>query len=437
MDDTRKTVEDAARREALGPLMLRRDYGTKQGTEGEEPDPKIVAESLKEHPEFLRAIQQVLKISDAGKKYVPDAMAQRMSIALRDMGVLRKEAATDSTDPQVILQSMKDDPGFNEVVRKMLNERLVSSIGEARRLADAGVTVEELKKIRGGRDMSKGKWASKDIAKRLDTLADQLEMHGMREAAEKLDVLSNTIEAATLVGKPYIVEQLEKAGFVVSEHPGFADVLREHDEAKKDLQPKGKKTASVWDIQAPADKVFDVEGIEQEEVSLVIDPNEGEYIVAKSWPAGHPRPLELVDRGTLKTLIHTDKEQELISKLKKMVKPKGVLKMAAKYLETEAVEEMTFPIHLSENPEHPELKKVFTWLSRHKMGPAFGSRPIGWYQQHQMAALDIIEDAVKKSGSTGEVRVEKGMVMAKKDGGWQKLMSCDEVYKKADENVRK
>ena len=35
-----------------------------------------------------------------------------------------------------------------------------------------------------------------------------------------------------------------------------------------------------------------------------------------------------------------------------------------------------------------EIRAAFTWLTRSGIGPRFGSRPIGWYQQSQCEALD-------------------------------------------------
>lgn len=322
-------------KEAQTPLMMRHDYGAKQAAEGSEPDPRAVAEALKGHPELLRAVQQVLDSSSAGKKYVSEAMAQRMNMALRDMGVIQKEASTGSKvaaegpdkNPGHMFETMQTGQDLNETVRRMLNEHLVPSIGEARRLAGEGWTVEELRAARKGKDMAKGKWSSEDVAKHLDALADRLEMHGMREAAEKLDVLANTIEAATLVGKPYVVEQLEKAGFGVSRYPGDAEKLSEF--VRKGVGKEHQHVVSyTWSITPPGDSVFDVKGIEQEELVLNTtgaelneqrgyftgkSPDDFKYLVMSAHPGG--------DLDMSKLLISTNKEQDLISKLKKMVKP--------------------------------------------------------------------------------------------------------------------
>lgn len=37
------------------------------------------------------------------------------------------------------------------------------------------------------------------------------------------------------------------------------------------------------------------------------------------------------------------------------------------------------------------LRRVFSWLTRVGGSPAFGSRPIAWYQIHQCHAIDILK----------------------------------------------
>lgn len=58
--------------------------------------------------------------------------------------------------------------------------------------------------------------------------------------------------------------------------------------------------------------------------------------------------------------------------------------------------------------------KLFAWLTRNGMGVRFGSRPIGWYQQHQCAALDYIATLCKRVGADPTcVRVRGGNVEAR------------------------
>ena len=57
---------------------------------------------------------------------------------------------------------------------------------------------------------------------------------------------------------------------------------------------------------------------------------------------------------------------------------------------------MTFET-LTSYQEH-DLKRAFAWLTKSKIGPAFGSRPIGWYQAHQCKAIDALCNAAKTAG---------------------------------------
>lgn len=75
------------------------------------------------------------------------------------------------------------------------------------------------------------------------------------------------------------------------------------------------------------------------------------------------------------------------------------------------------------------------------MGPTFGSRPIGWYQIHQMHAIDVIEEASKKElgYKAKRYRVKHGEVQALTDNGvFRNLgLSTGLVYDKADDRSRK
>lgn len=86
-------------------------------------------------------------------------------------------------------------------------------------------------------------------------------------------------------------------------------------------------------------------------------------------------------------------------------------------------------------PNHTgDLAKVFSWQTRVGLAPAFGSRPIGWYQQDQMAAYDEIMRRVKAIG--GDIRQVKAKkhqgglgytVFAKKGNRWVVLGTADEI----------
>lgn len=57
--------------------------------------------------------------------------------------------------------------------------------------------------------------------------------------------------------------------------------------------------------------------------------------------------------------------------------------------------------------------RLFAWLARTGIGVRSGSRPIGWVQQHNMAAYDAIERAAKDAGvGLSSVCVRNGVVYA-------------------------
>lgn len=100
-----------------------------------------------------------------------------------------------------------------------------------------------------------------------------------------------------------------------------------------------------------------------------------------------------------------------------------------------------------------KLARVFSALEKFQMGPAFGSRPIHWYQIHMGHALDVLterliggqvlpESAIDKFGALahGEVRVRDGQVEGRVAGEsrWRPLgLTPREVYNEADKRSRK
>jgi hypothetical protein len=83
-----------------------------------------------------------------------------------------------------------------------------------------------------------------------------------------------------------------------------------------------------------------------------------------------------------------------------------------------------------------KLHATFSWLTAQGMGRYFGSMPIGWYQAHQCAAMDVIEEAA--GGPPGDVRVRNGMVEFRADGtrGFKKIISTNDVFQRADNRAR-
>lgn len=85
------------------------------------------------------------------------------------------------------------------------------------------------------------------------------------------------------------------------------------------------------------------------------------------------------------------------------------------------------------NSSDAYLRQAFTWLTRIGAGPHFGSRPIGWYQMHQMAALNILES----SAPNCELRCKAGQIQGRVTGGkWHNLMTASGLFSMADDKCR-
>ena len=86
------------------------------------------------------------------------------------------------------------------------------------------------------------------------------------------------------------------------------------------------------------------------------------------------------------------------------------------------------------------LERLFPWLTRTGMGRKFGSMPIGWYQMHQCAALDVLTEHLKSAGLpvNAPLRVKQGNVQARTEtDGWRTLVSTITVFQAADNRARK
>jgi len=101
-------------------------------------------------------------------------------------------------------------------------------------------------------------------------------------------------------------------------------------------------------------------------------------------------------------------------------------------------------IDLSDDRLYPQseggdLGRVFQWLTRNGMGMHFPGTPIGWYQNHQIHAIETIQQKVRSiPGATMNVRVRHGMLESRRsDGGWVSLgLSTREVYDQASRRGR-
>jgi hypothetical protein len=73
------------------------------------------------------------------------------------------------------------------------------------------------------------------------------------------------------------------------------------------------------------------------------------------------------------------------------------------------------------------------------MGRKFGSLPIGWYQMHQCAALDVLTERLiaAQQPIDAPLRVKFGHVQARTTDGWRTLASVIEVFQTADNRARR
>jgi len=192
---------------------------------------------------------------------------------------------------------------------------------------------------------------ARELGVRLEEIqeADDIESlvnEKLKEKAKLNEKGDPSKESATMVGDPYIVQQLRREGFDVTRYPGDEETRKGITQGNKDY---GVHVTYNWRVGAPADKMFDVRGVEQEDVILnIVGPGEkgqeysghGNDIDIQKYEVLESYPVE--NRGSkveARILFDTDKEQELILKLKRMLKPEGSLKMAAaKYMDPSADE---------------------------------------------------------------------------------------------------
>lgn len=96
---------------------------------------------------------------------------------------------------------------------------------------------------------------------------------------------------------------------------------------------------------------------------------------------------------------------------------------------------MKIPVDYS---NESSLRAAFSWITRTGAGVKFGSRPIGWYQEHQVNALDeLTRICAGPDGS--KVRCRGGMFEYQMNGSrhWNTAISAAELYRFADNKSRK
>ena len=88
--------------------------------------------------------------------------------------------------------------------------------------------------------------------------------------------------------------------------------------------------------------------------------------------------------------------------------------------------------------------RAFRWLTRIGAGRHFPGMPIGWYQQHQCAALEILKQIAKEAGCppTFKACCSKGVIYGYDRGGNDRgprrvrLCTARELFEVADRAAR-
>ena len=89
--------------------------------------------------------------------------------------------------------------------------------------------------------------------------------------------------------------------------------------------------------------------------------------------------------------------------------------------------------------------RIFKWLEKTGVGRRYGSGiPIGWYQKHQICAIEAIEAAAQRKigvvARSFDVKAIKGEVYARVGGrreSWARVGSVREFFDKADRCARR
>jgi hypothetical protein len=94
--------------------------------------------------------------------------------------------------------------------------------------------------------------------------------------------------------------------------------------------------------------------------------------------------------------------------------------------------------------DEQKLRSAFSWLTRAGIGRYAGSIPIGWYQAHQCAALDVLEERARAAwkGEDGPFHVRQnngGTIEAKpvgKTAAYRVLGSVRDIFNETDCRAR-
>lgn len=85
------------------------------------------------------------------------------------------------------------------------------------------------------------------------------------------------------------------------------------------------------------------------------------------------------------------------------------------------------------------LRKAFAWLTRTGAGRRFPGMPIGWYQQHQVAAIDALVARAKSQGIDDPTlfKTRAGQLFVKHGRKWIDLrLSPRQLFEIADRKAR-
>jgi hypothetical protein len=91
--------------------------------------------------------------------------------------------------------------------------------------------------------------------------------------------------------------------------------------------------------------------------------------------------------------------------------------------------------------DEDRLRAAFRWLTRTGAGSDFPGRPISWYQNHQVHAIDVLHELATDRGlpDATRFRMRGGFYQAEnpdRSGEWRDLTTPSAVYEEADRRAR-
>ena len=83
------------------------------------------------------------------------------------------------------------------------------------------------------------------------------------------------------------------------------------------------------------------------------------------------------------------------------------------------------------------LRTAFIWLTSTGAGRRFGSLPIGWYQAHQCACIEILQHLALAKTDSFFFRFRDGQYQVYANDKWIDLITNHKLFEEADKAVRK